>query len=88
MVGVCQMASLGSRREGRIIGRKSPIFVDFRLPDQENFRQGCHYAHENEYASPSVPMDSFRDRWSPLHGGKMHGRSKIHDRLPGIAKER
>ena len=40
MVGLCQRCSLGLRREGGIIGRKTPTFVDFRQADTENFGQG------------------------------------------------
>ena len=39
MVGLCQRCSMGSRREGGIIGRKSPTFVDSRQADRENFGQ-------------------------------------------------
>ena len=45
MVYVCQTNSLGSRREGGIIGRKSPTFVDFRQADTENFGQGLRSVH-------------------------------------------
>jgi hypothetical protein len=40
LVEVGQGGKIGVRRAAAIIGRKSPIFVDFRPPDTENFGQG------------------------------------------------
>ena len=92
----CVLSVSESLAERKNLGReikinhwpKSPIIGTFWPPDQENFCQGLRSAHQNESASPSVLMDSFRDRWAPSHGVMMHGMSKIHDRLTDIAKER
>ena len=39
MVEVWQGGKIGVRRAAVIIGRKSPVFVDFRQPVTENFGQ-------------------------------------------------
>ena len=40
LLEVWQGGKIGVRRYAVIIAQKSPIFVDFRLPDTENFGQG------------------------------------------------
>ena len=40
LVEVWQGGKIGVRRYAVINAQKSPIFVDFRLPDTENFGQG------------------------------------------------
>ena len=58
MVCVFQTNSLGSRREGGIIGQKSPAFVDFRQADTENFVRELQASHRETNIQAVRPPDS------------------------------
>ena len=88
MVEVWQGGKIGVRRAAVIIGRKSPVFVDFRQPDTENFGLGFQGLYGKRFYCAMATPVSCSGRWDSSHPGKMHGRVKIHGRLPGIAKER
>ena len=77
-VEVWQGGKIGVRRTAVIIGRKSPVFVDFRPPDTENFGKGFQSAHGKRSAPGLETMDPCSYSWSLSHYGQMHGRVKIH----------
>ena len=87
LVEVGQGGKIGVRRCAAITAQKSPIFVDFRPPDTENFGQGFRSAHGKRYAPGSGTMDSCTIRWALFHYGEMHSLVHLHGRLPSIAKE-
>ena len=86
-VEVWQGGKIGVRRAAVIIGRKSPVFVDFLPPDTENFGPGLLSAHGRRPAPASATPVSCSIRWDSSHPGDMHGLVILHGRLPGIAKE-
>ena len=87
LMEVWQGGKIGVRRYAVINAQKSPIFVDFRLPDTENFGQGFRSAHEKRSAPGSGPMGPCTIRWALFHTGEMHGHMILHGRLSSIAKE-
>ena len=87
LVEVCQGGKIGVRRYASIIAQKSPIFVIFWPPDQENFGQGFRSAHEKRSAPGSGTMGPCTIRWALFHTGEIHCLVILHARLPGIAKE-
>ena len=87
MMEVWQGGKIGVRRYTSIIAQKSPIFVVFRPPDQENFGLGFQGLCGKRSAPGQGPMGSCSGRWDSSHTGDMHIRVLLHARLPGIAKE-
>ena len=87
LVEVGQGGKIGVRRCAAITAQKSPVFVDFRPPDTENFGQGFRSAHGKRSAPGSGPMGPCTIRWVLFHTGEMHGHMILHGRLPIIAKE-
>ena len=87
MVEVWQGGKIGVRRAAVIIGRKSPVFVDFRQPDTENFDVGFQGLCVKRFFCASATPVTCSGLWDSSHAGDVHGRVKIHGRLPGIAKE-
>jgi hypothetical protein len=87
LMEVWQGGKIGVRRYAVINAQKSPIFVDFRQPDTENFCQGFQGLCGKRSTPGQGPMGSCSGRWDSSHPGNMHGRVLLHGRLPGIAKE-
>ena len=87
LVVVWRSSSLGFRRYAAIIDRKSPVFVNLRPPDTENFDVGFHGALGKRLSCASAPPASCSIRWHSSHPGDMHGLVILHARLLGVSKE-
>ena len=78
MLEVWQGGKIGVRRAAVIIGRKSPVFVNFRQPDTKNFDVGFQGLYGKQSTPDKGPSDSCSGKWDSSHPGDMHGRVKIH----------
>ena len=86
MVSLSQRCSLASRREGGIIGRKSPTFVDFQQADSENFGQGLRSVLRKHrhlgYAYPDTCCAPQRNANTGATSGLQH----LHDEFRVLRK--
>ena len=78
MVAAWRSSAVGLRRYPVIIALKSPVLVDLRPPDTENFDVGFHGALGKRLSCASATPASCSVRWHSSHAGDMHGLVILH----------